>query len=208
MTPQQFAATYGPTADAVAAGTGLDRRSLLIQWADETGWATSWAGAPNNLGNIEINGQVVAYPSLAAFAQAAIATFHNGLYPGVLSSTSWPIEGQLVALGQSPWDAGHYDSGAGPGSALFPFAEELLGMSIGFTDQDRSDLVATKTTAQECYEFLFTGTDAIANRQSWLVAKLAELEAKIAAIAPEPPEPKNITLTISSVPGTATGTLS
>jgi len=106
VTPAQFHAAYRPTANQVSAGTGIDPIALLAQWANETDWGISWAGAPFNLGNIENNGVVIAYPSLAAFVTACIDTFHNGFYGAVLAATN--AVDQLAAIVASPWSAGHY----------------------------------------------------------------------------------------------------
>jgi|SRR5215467_5030062 len=137
MTPQQFVATYLVTALEVKAGTGLDETTLLAQWADETAWSTSWAGAPFNLGNIRCSPTTFCrYSSLDEFAGACVATFHNGFYQNVLATAGQSIESQIAALGASPWSAGHYNSGGGPGSALIPFAEAICM----FNDTDRAVL--------------------------------------------------------------------
>jgi len=142
MTPQEFLAAYTPTAQQVAAGTGLEQLVLLAQWAFETGRLLDpepgWAGAPNNLGNIrDAAGTGFAqYASLNEFAQAAIFVFNNArpnlnlppsptnnYYFAVLAARG--VINQVTALGVSPWDAGHYDSGTGPGSALIPYCRRL-----------------------------------------------------------------------------------
>lgn len=123
MTPTQFIAAYLSTAQKVSTGTGIAPVTLLAQWANETGWGTSWAGAPNNLGNIENNGKVVAYPSLDAFAQACIDTFHNGFYNAVLAAQI-PID-QLNAIVASPWSAGHY------GGSLMSFYQPIFAVIGG-----------------------------------------------------------------------------
>jgi hypothetical protein len=123
MTPAAFVDRYLATAQQVVAGTGLDETTLLAQWALETAWGSVFAGT-NNLGNIRCSPTTFCnYPTLAVFAQAAVQTFHNGLYAGVLATAGKSIETQIAALGNSPWDAGHY--GNPPGSALIPFAQEI-----------------------------------------------------------------------------------
>jgi hypothetical protein len=142
MTPQQFLDAYTNCAQQCAAGTGLEKLTLLAQWAFETGRLLDpepgWAGAPYNLGNIrDASGTGFAqYASLDEFAQAAIWVFHNArpnlnLPPSATNNYYWPVlaargvTAQIAALGASPWDAGHYDNGGGPGSALIPYARRL-----------------------------------------------------------------------------------
>lgn len=132
MTPAEFQTYAGPTADAVAHGTGLDRVTLLAQWAVETACGAA-INNQNNLGNIRCLqgvpcvGGFSQFPTLGDFALAAIATFHNGYYPGVLATAGKSVETQIAALGASPWDAGHY--GNPPGSALIPFSKEFSDMT-------------------------------------------------------------------------------
>ena len=155
MTPQEFVHAYLPTAQSVAAGTGLDEVLFLAQWAHETGRLFNpepgWAGAPFNLANIRSGpGSFAHYSSLAEFADAEIWTLHNSrpnlnqpvsstnnYYWPVLATAGKSIEVQIAALGASPWDAGHY--GNPPGSALIPYAKEL---DMSFTDRDRELLTA------------------------------------------------------------------
>ena len=122
MTPSEFALAYRPQADIVSAGTGIDSLVLLAQWGVETDWGNA-INNPNNLGNIRcvLNWPCVAgfaqFPNLTSFCSEAIGTWHNGFYPDVLSAVGAPA--QIAAIAASPWDAGHYDSGTGPGSALW-----------------------------------------------------------------------------------------
>lgn len=141
MTPQQFLDAYTATAKKVGVGTGLEILVLLAQWAHETGRLLDpepgWAGAPNNLGNIrDAPGSFAHYASLDEFAQAAIFVFQNSrpnlnLPVSPTNNYYWPllasrgVLAQIVALGASAWDAGHYDNGGGPGSAIFPYARRL-----------------------------------------------------------------------------------
>jgi hypothetical protein len=106
VTPQQFDATYRSVANAVSAGTGIDPIALETQWANETSWGVSWAGAPYNLGNIESNGKVVQYSSFPEFINACIAVFHEPPYRAVLAANN--AVDQLAAIVASPWSAGHY----------------------------------------------------------------------------------------------------
>jgi hypothetical protein len=116
MTPHEFHDSYRPTADAVGRGTGIDAIVLLAQWANETAWGTVVIG--NNLGNIRCSStSFCRYPSLAAFAAACIATWHNGFYGSVFAAQG--AEAQLAAICASPWSSGHY------GGNLHPFYDPL-----------------------------------------------------------------------------------
>ncbi len=126
MTPQAFAAAYLSTAQQVSAGTGIAAGVLLAQWANETDWGTAWAGAPNNLGNIRCGpgGAIQScYATLADFAAAAIATWHNGYYGAVLAAVG--PDAQLATICASPWSSGHY------GGSLAAFYAPLAAYSYG-----------------------------------------------------------------------------
>ncbi len=110
VTPQAltFIANFGGVADQVAAGTGLSRWALLVQWAKETATGTQISNR-NNLGNIRCSStSFCQYATLTDFGDAAIATWHNGFYGGVLATAGKPVRTQLLAIGASPWDAGRY----------------------------------------------------------------------------------------------------
>lgn len=110
MTPaaQAFIANYGGVADQVAAGTGLSRWALLVQWGVETALGTRIFNR-NNLANIRCSPTTFCqYATLDDFARDCIATFHNGFYNAVLATAGQPVRNQLLAIGASPWDAGHY----------------------------------------------------------------------------------------------------
>lgn len=126
MTPADFHAAYRPTADTVSAGTNIDAIVLLAQWANETAWGTHFAGA-NNLGNIQSGGKSINYASLAAFAQACIATFNSGPYGAVIAAAN--TDDAMAALIASPWAAGHY------GGNLHPWFDPLEGFELN-KDQD------------------------------------------------------------------------
>lgn len=110
MTPgaSSFVANFGSVADQVAAGTGLSRWALLVQWANETSLGTQIFNR-NNLGNIRCSPTTFCqYATLNDFANAAIATWHNGSYTAALATSGQTVHNQLLAIGASPWDAGHY----------------------------------------------------------------------------------------------------
>lgn len=170
MTPADFHVAYRSTADRVSAGTGIDPIALLAQWANETDWAISWAGAPFNLANIENNGVVVSYPSLDAFAIACIATFHNGFYAPVLAATN-AID-QLAAIVASPWSAGHY------GGSLIGFYTPLEGFEM--TPEEHNALMAIAAAVPVD---LNADLDAIAKAvPADLATQLSDLKAAIAAL--------------------------
>ena len=109
MTARQFAVMYSTFAKTVSVGTGLRPVVLLAQWGVETGWGTTWAGAPNNLANIECGpGIFCRYLTLSDFCDACVATWHNGNYSSVLATAGAGPTAQAIAIGESPWDAGHY----------------------------------------------------------------------------------------------------
>ena len=135
MTPSAFRTYFQSYADQVAAGTGLSAGLFLAQWAVETAYASAFAGS-YNLGNITRGGAsngFVNYGSYAQFVNAQILLLHDVPYEGVLASAGKSLAEQCVALGSSPWDAGHYNNGGGPGSSLiavlplFGFSAEQIG---------------------------------------------------------------------------------
>jgi hypothetical protein len=139
VTPDEFAVTYRPEADEVSAGTGIDAEVLLAQWGVETDWGNN-IGNQCNLGNIRCIAGIPCssygfsqFPSLASFVTNCIATWHNGYYAAVLAART--SQAQLVAIGESPWDAGHYDDGSGPGSSIID-AFELIGGILTQTEFD------------------------------------------------------------------------
>src|SRR5712671_1118571 len=142
MTPAQFAATYNPTAQLVGQGTGIDNVVLLAQWANETAWGTVVVG--NNLGNIRCSPTTFCrYATLDDFANACIATFHNGFYNAVLSATT--AEDQLAALVASPWSSNHY------GGTLHPFYDPLEAYEM---------TPAESATLSQVYYLLTSGVDS------------------------------------------------
>jgi hypothetical protein len=133
VTPTEFVVKYRPYADTVSAGTGIDPFVLLAQWGIETGWGNQIYNA-NNLGNIrDAPGSFAQLTTLDAFCQLAIATWHNGYYGGVLGVVGQ--EAQCIAIGNSPWDAGHYDNGGGAGSSLLA-ALTLIGGDMTPNEHD------------------------------------------------------------------------
>ena len=138
MNPAAFQSTYLPQALTVESQTGIWRSALLCQWAVETAWGSAIYNA-NNLGNIRCSPTTFCqYSSLSEFCDAAIATWHNGNYSAVLygAPISTPSE-TMVLIGQSPWDAGHYNNGEGPGSSLLAAYKELpMANTVGDLAQE------------------------------------------------------------------------
>ncbi|HUZ84157.1 MAG TPA: glucosaminidase domain-containing protein [Gaiellales bacterium] len=119
MTPSEFVAALGPYADTAAAAIGINRWAILTQWADESGWWTSYASTQlNNPAGQEVynsptDWHYIAYPSISAGVQGYIEFMHNGNYGGIIATGPNDVEGTLWAMGQSPWAGGHYGSPPG-----------------------------------------------------------------------------------------------
>ena len=180
MTPAQFHAAYRLTADKVSAGTGIDPIVLLAQWANETSWGTSWAGAPFNLGNIENNGVVVHYSSLDEFARACIATFHNGRYDAVLAAKT--ADAQLAAIVASPWSAGHY---GGSLQAFYSPLEvfELTPQEHGWLQEVHASLFPESADQPPSRNYLNNRLDAIVADIKAIPGGTVDLKPVLAAIA-------------------------
>jgi hypothetical protein len=172
-----FADSYGQYADAVSAGTGIDRTALLIQWAVETNYGQQINNA-NNLGNIRCGpDSFCQYASPSQFVGAAIFVWHNGFYPDVLAAAGMSLDVQLLAIGSSPWDAGHYDNGGGPGSSLLAIKSEfIIGGDNDLTPEQDQTLHAIQTIAGRIETLL------IAINQT----TLGRIESEV--LAPEPLE--------------------
>lgn len=132
MDAQQFEAAYGSVADDLASKTGLNRVLFLAQFALETGWGTSQLASHNNLAGIKYTGffgsdfgGFASYDSLNQFESDYIRVLSLPFYDNVRASRGQSVNAQMVALGNSPWDAGHYNNGGGPGSSLEAFAGDF-----------------------------------------------------------------------------------
>ena len=134
MSPEAFVQLYGPEADLIARSTGVDRWAILAQWAVETGWGSSdLARYHHNLAGIRWYGRSLqvehiggtpgkagtgfaGYVSLAAFASDYAWVMRLGYYEATRAATGpGPT---MLALGNSPWDAGHYLAGGVRGGSL------------------------------------------------------------------------------------------
>jgi len=112
-------------AQAGELATGVLVSVILAQWANETAWGTSPAFVNgNNPAGISPGGVIARYPSRRDGVRAWIATMSDRDYASVRSAAGW--RAQSIALGRSPWAAGHYENGAGdgPGSALVDLITE------------------------------------------------------------------------------------
>lgn len=208
MTPQQFIAAYYPTARTMSDATGLEPATFLAQWAHETGRLRNpepgWAGAPCNLANIRDTPRSFAhYASLTEFTQAAIWTLEQGrpnmnlpvsasnnYYWPVLATKDKSVADQIVALGRSPWDAGHY--GSPPGADLAGYANtfsQLLG-GDDMTPEEHGWLADIRTQVATAFSnqriFASLGFDPSLPQSPTLTAitkAIADIKAAIAAAA-------------------------
>jgi hypothetical protein len=100
---------------------------ILAQWILETGGFTSdlWRLA-NNFAGIKYHGAYdkrngfTKYPDQDSGFADWVRTIGLGYYDKVrtVAKSNASPEAVIKALGDSPWDAGHYDNGKGPGSSL------------------------------------------------------------------------------------------
>jgi hypothetical protein len=172
VTPAQFADAYNDTALAVGGGTGIDNVVLLAQWANETAWGTVVNG--NNLGNIRCSPtSFCRYATLADFANACIATFHNGYYNAVLAATT--AEAQLAAIVASPWASGHY------GGNLHPYYDPLEAYEM--TPAQDAALTEALNGVRDLNGALFY---PVTDPKYGTFAKLFEGKLKAAAANPPP----------------------
>jgi len=135
-----FAAQVLPYAQAAELATGVLVSVILAQWANETDWGTSpaWVVGHNPAG-ISPGGVIARYPSVRAGVSAYIATMFDPDYGPVRAALGW--NAQAVALGRSPWAAGHYDNGDGPGSSLVELIRENV---LWLYDGPTKDVSPTK----------------------------------------------------------------
>jgi hypothetical protein len=171
MTPAQFAGAYNATARTVSDGTGIDNVVLLAQWANETAWGTVVVG--NNLGNIRCSPTTFCqYATLADFAIACIATFHNGFYNAVLAATT--PQTQLAALVASPWSSNHY------GGSLDSFYQPLEAYEMTpAQDATLTEILANVRAAS--HGWFYRDDDPVAAPYA------AEVTAKLKAAMANPP---------------------
>lgn len=120
---EAFLHRYGGEADTAARHTGVNRWTILAQWAVETGYGTSalavnwhnlagirWYG---QAGTVQIGGTkgkhgtgFAGYRTVDRFVTDYARVMALAPYDRVRHVQS--VESQCRALGASPWDAGHY----------------------------------------------------------------------------------------------------
>lgn len=100
---------------------------LLAQWGFEHGWSVpdsqgyNWGNTTYAPGCQYQQGSRFCYaPTPAEGLREYVYTAQLGYYDGVRAAAAHGADATALALGQSPWDGGHYggDSGGQPGSAL------------------------------------------------------------------------------------------
>jgi hypothetical protein len=131
MTPSEFFTAALSFAQQAHNATGVEVSVILAQWADENGYDWPPPGNnPGNVGNTQHGGQVT-YVSIADGVAAYIYTMKLAYYKAVRAPVGW--QDQALALGASPWAAGHY--GNPPGSGLVDIIEtyELMRYDNGGT---------------------------------------------------------------------------
>lgn len=117
---QAFIDRVLPYARRAAAATGLPVSVILAQWGGESGWGRNAVAQQNNLGAIYGESGFRTYASLDEFTDDWIRVIHLPYYDAVRAAAR---DGDPVAvaraLGESPYDNGHYSQGDGtPGSFL------------------------------------------------------------------------------------------
>ena len=128
MSNASFLAAMAPYARAQATATGLDCRLFLVQWAYESTWGTSPVSRNNNFAGIEnssgkgctvCNGVYTCCPTVADFSALYTAIITDSTYATLRKAAGESLALQFVALGNSPWAAGHYEGSCGtPGCGL------------------------------------------------------------------------------------------
>ena len=130
MSVASFCTAMAPYARQAAVATGLDCRLFLTQWGYESTWGTSSVASHNNFAGIEHSsgkgctcctgdGVYTICPNVQDFTNLYIAILEQGIYASVRATAGQALSVQMVALGNSPWAAGHYAGSCGsPGCAL------------------------------------------------------------------------------------------
>lgn len=112
---------------------------LLAQWGLEQGWRIpgytgyNWGNVASLPGYPTVGG-IAVWGSPSAFAygytpvqgvEEFVFVAGNGYYNNVTANWGNGARAQVVALGQSPWDAAHYNNGNGPGSSLLRLLDDF-----------------------------------------------------------------------------------
>ena len=159
-TPEQIQAFYeamAPYAKGVAQKVGgILPQTILVQWADETGYGTSRAFLEgHNPAGISFNGHLITFQSLeqGVSRYQQILQIDAGWYRPVCQAEG--VTAQLKALGASPWAASHYTTAGGePGSVLVSIWEadqhEIMRVLAG--DQAAPEESVTVTSGETLSE--------------------------------------------------------
>ncbi len=120
-----------PVSEYVNSQTGISRRLLLAQYADETAYGTQMS-EPNNYGNIGVfgGGSFPSWSSPMAFAKADAAYYNdNSRYQPLEAAgkSGQTIATQAVLLGKSGYASGEYGGPSAPGSDLISIVNQDFG---------------------------------------------------------------------------------
>ncbi|MBE3590934.1 MAG: glucosaminidase domain-containing protein [Firmicutes bacterium] len=124
---QAFIDRVMPYARRAAAATGLPVSVILAQWGAESGWGRNDVARQNNLGAIYGSSGFRSYASLDEFTDDWIRVLHLPYYDAVrAAAATGDADAVARALGESPYDNGHYCQGDGtPGSFLIQIMDDF-----------------------------------------------------------------------------------
>jgi len=130
MNLQEFANKYDSQFARASQATGIPKEAIIIQLGNESGNGTSpRARNDNNLGGIKYSASskvaikkadgFARYNSIADFFTDYIRVMGLSYYADVRAAgKTGSVKDTLIALGKSPYDAGHYTDNGNPGSKL------------------------------------------------------------------------------------------
>jgi len=136
---------YSPYIQSAASQSGVSSETIAAQWANESGYGKSkLAVDSHNLAGIKYSphsttakripgSDFAAYDSYADFVTDYVRVLNLPYYDKVRAAGT-DTQAATKALGESPWDAGHYNNGSGPGSKLF----SILGSGTKMPTQSSS----------------------------------------------------------------------
>lgn len=147
-----FVNLMAPYAKLASSQVGWDSNLILAQWACETGWGSSYQWKTNfNPAGLNITSDASmgsGYGSVAGGVKAWVdfilgdkAGYYNGVKAAVGPAA------QAVALGNSPWAAGKYDAGTGPGSTLLSILSSLGNATESAATLDLSSIGSSAISA-------------------------------------------------------------
>jgi len=207
MGQSDFVSLMAPWAKLASQQTGLDSNLIMAQWGNETGWGTSYQWTHNyNPAGIGITSDAVqgqGYGSIGGGVQAYVDFVkNNSRYQAVIHAGD--PTAQAIAMGNSGWAAGKYDSGSGPGSSLLSIMG-TLGSSVnnaeamtstGATSSTGAGGGTTSTTAPAAQAAPQSSTNI--NGQTYTgtqgnVSALSSIESTLAAYGFAGPDLKTLT---------------